>query len=122
MQGLTSKELATTLAALRYWRQEIEKNTSLNLSRGANRNDFGPYFDDYPPLATWEIDRLVDKLNAPEPYLFIGLLTDRHINVKPDPADDGPEVTICKELRHGLVSREGAVAFMRDILRFRRMA
>ena len=54
---LTSRELATVLAALRYWQQQLP------------REGF-PHFSDETPLSVDEIDALCDRLNEPVPDLM----------------------------------------------------
>jgi hypothetical protein len=52
---LTDRELATVLAALRYWQQDLAEN------------DDGPisdHFIDHTPLTVEEIDDLCERLNV----------------------------------------------------------
>lgn len=58
--NITDRQLATTLAALRYWQQDLDQNPD------------GPiddeHFQEHSPLTSAEIDSLVDELNcAPLP-------------------------------------------------------
>lgn len=53
---LTSRELATTLAALRYWQQQLSRE-------GLAFADGYPHFSDETPLSVAEIDSLCDLLN-----------------------------------------------------------
>lgn len=52
---LTSRELATVLAALRYWQQD-----SIEQAEGPMQE----YFDEHTPLTPDEIDRLCEELNC----------------------------------------------------------
>ena len=60
---LTSGELATTLAALRHWQKELQRE-------GTAFADGFPYFSDETPLSVGEIDALCDRLNEPVPDLM----------------------------------------------------
>ena len=57
---LTSGELATTLAALRHWQKELQRE-------GTAFADGFPHFSDETPLSVGEIDALCDRLNEPLP-------------------------------------------------------
>ncbi len=54
MLDLTSRELATVLAALRYWQADIQDPSF----------QFGDHFADERPLSAVEIDDLCEKLNS----------------------------------------------------------
>jgi hypothetical protein len=59
MTQLSDRELATLLAALRYWQQ--------NLALAALHPKDGPissHFDEHPPLTVEEIDALCERLNS----------------------------------------------------------
>ena len=60
---LTSRELATTLAALRHWQKELQRE-------GTAFSDGFPHFSDETPLSVDEIDALCDRLNEPVPDLM----------------------------------------------------
>ena len=53
---LTSRELATVLAALRHWQQQLERE-------GLAFADGFPHFADAKPLSVAEIETLCDRLN-----------------------------------------------------------
>lgn len=53
---LTSRELATVLAALRYWQRDRESTDELI--------DGGEHFADQLPLTAAEIDELCERLNG----------------------------------------------------------
>jgi hypothetical protein len=53
---LTSRELATVLAALRHWQQQLARE-------GRAFADGFPHFVDEEPLSVAEIDTLCDRLN-----------------------------------------------------------
>ena len=53
---MTKKELATVLAALRYWQQDLEANDDPPIS--------GEHFAECEPLTSAEIDALCERLNA----------------------------------------------------------
>ena len=53
---LTSRELATTLAALRHWQQQLQRE-------GITFADGFPHFSDETPLSVAEIDSLCHLLN-----------------------------------------------------------
>ena len=53
---MTNKELATVLAALRYWQQDLEANDAPPISE--------EFFADCAPLTTEEIDELCERLNS----------------------------------------------------------
>lgn len=53
---LSSRELATVLAALRHWQQQLQRD-------GAAFADGFPHFSDESPLSVEEIDSLCDLLN-----------------------------------------------------------
>ncbi|MCX7406601.1 MAG: hypothetical protein NTZ32_00790 [Planctomycetales bacterium] len=57
---LTSRELATTLAALRHWQQQLQRI-------GVAFADGLPHFSDETPLSVDEIDALCDRLNETLP-------------------------------------------------------
>ena len=57
---LTSRELATTLAALRHWQQQLQR-------MGVAFADGLPHFTDETPLSVDEIDTLCDRLNESFP-------------------------------------------------------
>lgn len=52
---LNKRQLATVLAALRYWQQDLVENEEPPIS---------PHFHDVTPLTDDEIDELCDQLNA----------------------------------------------------------
>jgi hypothetical protein len=52
---MKKKELATVLAALRYWQQDLEANEEPPISE--------EFFSDTEPLTSKEIDKLCRKLN-----------------------------------------------------------
>jgi hypothetical protein len=54
---LTSRELATVLAALRYWQRDLESADEII--------DGGEHFSDQLPLSAAEIDALCERLNCP---------------------------------------------------------
>jgi len=56
---LTSRELATVLAALRHWQQRLQ-------GEGVAFADGFPHFTDDSPLSVDEIDALCDRLNEPD--------------------------------------------------------
>ena len=60
---LTSRELATTLAALRHWQKKLQRE-------GTAFADGFPHFSDETPLSVDEIDALCDRLNEPVPDLM----------------------------------------------------
>lgn len=60
---LTSRELATVLAALRSWQQQLPRE-------GVAFVDGFPHFSDETPLSVDEIDALCDRLNEPVPDLM----------------------------------------------------
>ena len=60
---LTSRELATTLAALRHWQQQLQRE-------GITFADGFPHFSDETPLSVGEIDALCDRLNETLPDLM----------------------------------------------------
>ena len=60
---LTSRELATTLAALRHGQKELQRE-------GTAFADGFPHFSDETPLSVDEIDALCDRLNEPVPDLM----------------------------------------------------
>ena len=53
---MKGRELATVLAALRYWQQDIEANDAPPIS--------GEFFADCEPLTSEEIDRFCERLNS----------------------------------------------------------
>ena len=53
---LTSRELATVLAALRHWQQQLPRE-------GVAFADGFPHFSDETPLSVDEIDALCERLN-----------------------------------------------------------
>lgn len=53
---LTSRELATVLAALRLWQRQLARE-------GSAFADGSPHFVDEVPLSVAEIDTLCDRLN-----------------------------------------------------------
>ena len=53
---MTNKELATVLAALRYWQQDLEANDAPPISE--------EFFADCEPLTSEEIDELCERLNS----------------------------------------------------------
>ena len=53
---LTLRELATTLAALRHWQQQLQRE-------GITFADGFPQFSDETPLSIEEVDNLCDLLN-----------------------------------------------------------
>lgn len=53
---LSERELATVLAALRYWQQDLADNDECPISEG--------HFEDHDPLTVDEIDDLCERLNA----------------------------------------------------------
>jgi hypothetical protein len=53
---LTSRELATVLAALRYWQRDLESADEII--------DDGEHFADQLPLTTIEIGDLCERLNG----------------------------------------------------------
>jgi hypothetical protein len=53
---LTKRELATVLAALRYWQAALDSNGGPRISEH--------FFDDVTPLSDDEIDDLCDRLNV----------------------------------------------------------
>lgn len=53
---LTSRELATVLAALRYWQRDLESADEII--------DVGEHFADHLPLNAAEIDELCERLNG----------------------------------------------------------
>jgi len=53
---LTSRELATVLAALRYWQRDLESADEIF--------DSGDHFVDQLPLTAAEIDELCERLNC----------------------------------------------------------
>ena len=57
---LTSRELATVLAALRNWQQQLSRE-------GLAFADGFPHFSDETPLSVDEIDALCDRLNESLP-------------------------------------------------------
>ena len=52
---MTKKELATVLAALRYWQQDLDANDSPPID--------GEHFTEFKPLSSEEIDELCERLN-----------------------------------------------------------
>ena len=52
---MKGRELATVLAALRYWQQDLEANDAPPIS--------GEFFADCEPLTSEEIDQLCERLN-----------------------------------------------------------
>ena len=62
---MKGRELATVLAALRYWQQDLEANDAPPISR--------EFFTDCEPLTSQEIDRLCERLNMrPAPGSALG--------------------------------------------------
>ncbi len=57
---LTPRELATVLAALRHWQQQLQ-------GEGLAFADGFPHFTEETPLSVGEIDALCDRLNEPVP-------------------------------------------------------
>lgn len=53
---LNKRELATVLAALRYWQQDLDENEEPPISEH--------FFNSITPLTSDEIDELCDRLNA----------------------------------------------------------
>ena len=53
---MTNQELATVLAALRYWQQDLEANDAPPISE--------EFFADCEPLSSGEIDGLCERLNV----------------------------------------------------------
>ena len=53
---MNGRELATVLAALRYWQQDLEANDGPPIS--------GEFFADCEPLTSEEIDELCERLNT----------------------------------------------------------
>ena len=53
---LTSRELATVLAALRYWQQDLTAPDEISDSAG--------HFAEHSPLDDSEIDELCERLNS----------------------------------------------------------
>jgi hypothetical protein len=53
---MTKRELATVLAALRYWQQDLETNDEPPISE--------EFFADCAPLTSEEIDGLCERLNS----------------------------------------------------------
>lgn len=64
---LSDKELATVLAALRYWQQDLAN------AQGDDEGPISPHFEDVEPLSAGEIDDLCERLNVPSQ----GLATDQ---------------------------------------------
>ena len=58
---LNPAELATVLAALRYFQDEFQCTDSTELA------DLFPHFTDHRVLTTAEIELLCERLNAPDP-------------------------------------------------------
>jgi len=56
---MKGRELATVLAALRYWQQDLEANDASPIS--------GEFFADCEPLTSEEIDSLCERLNTESP-------------------------------------------------------
>lgn len=52
---LTDRELATVLAALRYWQQDLAENPDGPISE---------HFESHSPLTSDEIDALCERLNT----------------------------------------------------------
>lgn len=65
---MNERELATVMAALRYWQKRIE-NPPGPVTRDAieARMEMPHHFTDVEPLCSEEIDDLLTKLNYPEP-------------------------------------------------------
>jgi hypothetical protein len=58
--SLDANELATVLAALRYWQQDLEAN--------GDEPVISEHFEDVKPLTPDQIDDLVERINcSPEP-------------------------------------------------------
>jgi len=53
---MTKRELATVLAALRYWQQDLEASDAPPISE--------EFFADCEPLTSEEIDELCERLNS----------------------------------------------------------
>ena len=53
---LTSRELATVLATLRYWQRDLESADEIF--------DGGEHFADHVPLSAAEMDELCERLNG----------------------------------------------------------
>jgi len=60
---LSERELATMLAALRYWQQDLAANDDPPISE---------HFEEVTPLTPDEIDDLAEKLNRTEPGTPLG--------------------------------------------------
>lgn len=61
---LTPKELATVLAALRFW-QELERGEPCEKFLPENARK-GTHFEEHDPLTVEEIDSLCERLNSLE--------------------------------------------------------
>ena len=55
MAQLSPRELATVLAALRYWQADVEADPNF---------EFGDHFAEAAPLTAEEIDDLCERLNS----------------------------------------------------------
>lgn len=53
---LTDRQLATVLAALRYWQQDMIEDPDTEI--------ISPHFEDHEPLTAGEIDDLCEELNT----------------------------------------------------------
>ena len=58
--NLSDRELATVLAALRYWQQDLDTQDSNDEGSGP----ISPHFDEHEPLTSDQIDALCERLNT----------------------------------------------------------
>ncbi|MDA8350110.1 MAG: hypothetical protein M0038_15150 [Pseudomonadota bacterium] len=76
---MNARELATVLAALRYWQQDLAANDAPPISE--------EFFDDCEPLTSEEIDGLCERLNTePAEQLARGSLRQESLAAGPVPA------------------------------------
>jgi hypothetical protein len=59
MTQLSDRELATLLAALRYWQQNLAREEPQS-----NEGPISPHFAEHSPLTVEEIDALCEQLNS----------------------------------------------------------
>ena len=57
--ALSDRELATMLAALRYWQADVLE------IEGAHKGE--AHFEDYEPLSSEDVDELCERLNCRNP-------------------------------------------------------
>lgn len=63
MHKLSNRELATVLAALRYWRQDLDADAEDEEGIGP----ISPHFTEHQPLSVEQIDELCERLNSGMP-------------------------------------------------------